>query len=100
MTERNEAEKSGMETTEQQPDPFLREGRSPTAWVWIVVIIIVAAVAVTFAVTNRNPQTAQNQAAHHAPLPTGTSSKATQPALPAGRTGDTAAPAATTTGAR
>ncbi|MEJ2432758.1 MAG: hypothetical protein P8Y53_06155 [Pseudolabrys sp.] len=98
MAERNEAEKSRLETTEEQPDPFLREGRSPTAWVWIVAAIIVAAIAVTFVVTTRSPQTAQNQAPHNTPLPTGPNSKAAQPALPAGRTGDAAAPSATTTG--
>ena len=96
MSERD-PKKDVMETR-AQPDPFVREGPSPAAWVWIVAAVIIAAIAVTIIVTNRNPQTAQNQAAHNAPLPTGPSSKATQPALPAGRTGDTSAPSATTTG--
>lgn len=62
MSERDEAENSPLET-EGQPDPLLREGRSPTVWVWIVAAAIVAAIVVTFVATNQTPQTAQNQAA-------------------------------------
>lgn len=53
MAERD-PKKDVMETR-AQPDPFVREGRSPTAWVWIVAAIIIAAIAVTFVVTAGNP---------------------------------------------
>ncbi len=78
--------KKDVMETRAQPDPFVREGRSPAAWIWVVAAVVVAAVAVTFVVTTRNPQTAQNEAAHNTPLPTGASSKAPHTALPAGRT--------------
>ena len=90
--------KKDVMETRAQPDPFVREGRSSTAWIFIVTAIAIAAIAVTLVVTTHNPQTAQNQAAHNTPLPNGPSAKATQPALPAGRTGNTPAPCATTTG--
>ena len=86
--------------TRAQPDPFVREGRSSGAWVWVIVAVVVAAVAVTFVVTNQNPQSAQNAAAHNAPLPTGARSKPPHTALPAGRTGSYSAPSPATTGSR
>ena len=70
--------------TKAQVDPFMREGRISTAWVLIVAAIVIAAIAVTFAVTTRSPQTAQNQPTH-----------STQPSAR-----HTSAPSATTTGSR
>jgi len=90
--------KNDVMETRAQPDPFVREGRSSGAWVWVIVAVVVAAVAVTFVVTNKNPQTAQNQAAPNTPLPTGASSKPPHTALPTGRTGSYSAPAPATTG--
>ncbi len=89
--------KDTMETR-AQPDPFVREGPASGAWVWVIVAVVVAAVALTFVVTDRNPQTAQNQAAHNTPLPSGAGSKPPHTALPAGRTGSYSAPSPATTG--
>ena len=89
--------KDTMETR-AQPDPFVREGPASGAWVWVIVAVVVAAVALTFVVTGRNPQAAQNQAAHNTALPSGAGSKPPHTALPAGRTGSYSAPSPATTG--
>lgn len=89
--------KDTMETR-AQPEPFGREGPASGAWVWVIVAVVVAAVALTFVVTGRNPQTAQNQVAHNTALPSGAGSKPPHTALPAGRAGSYSAPSPATTG--
>jgi len=84
MTDRDA--KSDRYQADLQPDPSLREGRSPTAWIWVVAIVLVAAIALTFAATMRDSQNASTQAAHNTPLPYGPSTKSPPTAQPTGRT--------------
>ena len=67
-----------------QPDPFLREGRSGSGWVWIVGGIIAVALIVTFfTITGRSNHVAVQQ--HATPITTGASDKPPATAQPTGR---------------
>lgn len=80
-----------------QPDPMLREGRAPRAWIWVVAAFIVVAVGLLLFVTNTNDRPeAQNRAAPSSspPLTTGSS---TQPADAGGRSTADAPPVGNST---
>lgn len=71
---------------EFQPDPFLKEGRSTSAWAWTVGFIILAVAIVTFFAMNSG-NSGMQMAQHDSRVTTGASNKPPETALPAGRSG-------------
>ena len=90
MPTEREADQIKANETKLQPDPFVKEGRASTAWVWTIGIAVIVVIAVYFFAVgyNKNPTpvAGNNPPQHATKFTTGASNKPPETAVPAGRT--------------